>query len=181
MTAPTLYGKRVVLRSPKREDASARQKYGWHADIELGFGHLSETREMTAAEAREWYENVEAELSDTYWAIEVAGELAGVIFLHSLKEKDRKARLAIGLFAPSLTGQGFGTEATQLVLGHAFLTLQLHRVDLRVLAFNEMAIASYRKCGFIVEGRERDSCRIEDTWHDDLMMSVLDREYRNDI
>jgi RimJ/RimL family protein N-acetyltransferase len=38
--------------------------------------------------------------------------------------------------------------------------MNLHRVDLRVLAFNDGAIASYRKCGFVQEGCERESC-----WH----------------
>jgi RimJ/RimL family protein N-acetyltransferase len=52
-------------------------------------------------------------------------------------------------------GQGYGTEATGLMLDHAFGTLRLHRIALSVFAFNERAIRSYRRVGFLVEGRSR--------------------------
>lgn len=54
----------------------------------------------------------------------------------------------------------------------------LHRVDLRVLAYNERAIAAYRKCGFSQEGVERESAWIDGKWFDDVMMSILEDEYR---
>ena len=47
-----------------------------------------------------------------------------------------------------------------------------------MLAFNEHAIAAYLKCGFVVEGRERESCLMDGRWHDDLIMGVLEHEYR---
>jgi [ribosomal protein S5]-alanine N-acetyltransferase len=49
-------------------------------------------------------------------------------------------------------------------------------VDLRVLAFNERAIACYTKCGFVIEGRERETALIDGTWYDDVMMSILEHE-----
>ena len=89
----------------------------------------------------------------------------------------RKARLAIGLYAPQFLGRGLGAESLRLVLRHAFGTLGMHRVDLRVLDFNDRAIAAYRACGFVEEGRERESCWVEGRWHDDVIMGVLDREF----
>jgi RimJ/RimL family protein N-acetyltransferase len=53
----------------------------------------------------------------------------------------------------------------------------LHRIDLRVLEFNTGAIACYRRCGFVEEGRERESCCIDGQWYDDVVMGVLDREF----
>lgn len=71
-----------------------------------------------------------------------------------------------------------GRELIKLVLSHAFGTMGLHRVDLRVLAFNERAIRCYRSCGFVEEGRERESARIGDVWHDDIIMGILAEEYQ---
>ena len=51
-------------------------------------------------------------------------------------------------------GQGYGTEATELMLEHAFERLRLHRVTLSVFAFNERAIRSYRN-GLHPRGRAR--------------------------
>ena len=46
-----------------------------------------------------------------------------------------------------------------------------------MLDFNDRAIAAYRACGFVEEGRERESCWVEGRWHDDVIMGVLDREF----
>ena len=70
-------------------------------------------------------------------------------------------------------GQGFGTEATQLMLDLAFGTLALHRIALYVFEFNERAIRAYRRAGFVIEGRSRESILRDGRWWDELAMSVL--------
>lgn len=132
---------------------------------------------MTDAEATNWYAHVSSQ-NHTYWAAEAEGDIIGVAFLHSLSATDRKARYAIGLFAPLHLGHGYGTEITRLVLDHTFDTLDLHRVDLRMLAFNTAAVACYQRVGFQIEGRERESCYLDGHWHDDLIMGILAGEYR---
>ena len=54
----------------------------------------------------------------------------------------------------------------------AFDTLQLHRVDLRVLSFNVRALRCYEKCGFVREGVERESAFVDGARVDDVMMSL---------
>ena len=180
MEGPLLKGQRVTLRPVRPEDAAARELHGWHSEIERNYGHASVTREMTHEEAQQWFrgqQELAADPSRVSWVIEVADRLVGVVFLHSLDEADSKARFAIGLFSPEVIGQGYGSEATRLVLSHAFGAMGLHRVDLRVLAFNDGAIESYRKCGFVVEGRERESCRLDGAWHDDIIMGILSSDF----
>jgi RimJ/RimL family protein N-acetyltransferase len=75
-------------------------------------------------------------------------------------------------------GHGFGTEATRLMLGHAFGTLGLHRIALAVFEFNERAIRAYATCGFVIEGRARESIWRDGRWWDELSMSVLASEWR---
>jgi RimJ/RimL family protein N-acetyltransferase len=53
----------------------------------------------------------------------------------------------------------------------------LHRVSVRVLAYNKRAIRSYQKCGFVIEGREREAGPVNGQWHDDVIMGLLDREF----
>lgn len=135
---------------------------------------------MSDDEAHAWYDHRVAVADDSdrcEWLIDVAGSLAGITFLHSMSATERNARFAIGLYAPTFLGRGFGAEATGLVLRHAFTTMGLHRVDLRVLAFNTGAIASYRRCGFREEGRMRETALIDGTWHDDIIMSVLASDF----
>ena len=179
MPAPVLTGDRVVLRPVEERDRDVRRSFGYHREIERGYGQVHETGPMTEAEAQAWYDDRLAHRDEPSWIVEVDGQLAGVVFLHAHGVEDRRARLAIGFAAPHLQGRGYGTEAVMLVLGHAFGAMGLHRVDLRVLEFNAGAIACYRRCGFVEEGRERESCLLDGEWYDDILMSILDREYRD--
>ena len=69
----------------------------------------------------------------------------------------------ISIGEPDAWGQGYGTEATGLMLWLAFERIGLHRVGLSVFSFNERAIRSYEKAGFRLEGRlARPSCATAD-------------------
>ncbi|WP_331374951.1 GNAT family N-acetyltransferase [Sinorhizobium chiapasense] len=102
---------------------------------------------------------------------------AGQIRLDRVDQHDRRASMAIGIFDRSLLGRGFGSEAIRVLLTHAFGPMGLHRIGIRVLSYNERAIAAYEKCGFVEEGREREAAFVNGTWHDDVMMGLLDHEF----
>lgn len=68
----------------------------------------------------------------------------------------------------------------RLALAYGFDGLGLHRIDLRVLAFNERAIRCYRKCGFVVEERLREPALVDSERHDDLIMGLLASEFRRE-
>ena len=75
-------------------------------------------------------------------------------------------------------GQGYGTEATRLMLNHAFGALGLHRIALFVFEFNERAIRAYKRCGFVIEGRSRESIFRDGRWWDEIAMSLLESDWR---
>jgi RimJ/RimL family protein N-acetyltransferase len=74
-------------------------------------------------------------------------------------------------------GQGFGSEATELMVDHAFTQLALHRVALTVFQFNARAIHAYEKCGFKIEGRARDAIYRDGRFWDEIHMSILADEW----
>jgi hypothetical protein len=47
-----------------------------------------------------------------------------------------------------------------------------------VFEFNERAIRAYRRCGFQVEGRSRESIWRDGRWWDEIAMSILDSDWR---
>ena len=173
---PILASGPVVLRPPQPEDVEARVSYGRHPEIVRMYGGvLPEPVALSREAAQRWYAEICAD--PLSWVIEAEGRCVGAVRLHSLIDQDRRARLAIGLFHPDLLGGGIGTLATRLLLQHAFGTMQLHRVDLRVLAFNGRAIRCYEKCGFLREGVERESAWVDGAWADDVLMGILEDEY----
>ena len=115
--------------------------------------------------------------NETFWNVFKGSEIIGVAFLHSINTIDKQARYAVGIYNKEKWGHGYGQQITQTVLQYAFETLELHKVDLKVLAYNKRAIASYLKSGFIQEGTLRENAYINDAWHDDIIMSILKHEF----
>ncbi|MBD9373102.1 GNAT family N-acetyltransferase [Rhizobium sp. ARZ01] len=116
-----------------------------------------------------------AEDADTRFAL---GNHSAILRMYGIGENaERRASMAIGIFDPACLGTGLGSEVIGLVLRHAFATLRLHRISIRVLAFNRRAIRAYEKSGFVEEGSERETAFIDGAWHDDVMMGILDREF----
>jgi RimJ/RimL family protein N-acetyltransferase len=104
--------------------------------------------------------------------------LIGTCAFSQLDGENGSALYHITIGEKDLWGQGYGTEATQLMLDHAFGVLGLHRVALFVFEFNERAIRAYRRCGFVIEGRSRESILRDGRWWDELGMSVLESDWR---
>lgn len=171
-----LKGQNLQLRRASAEDVEARLALGSSAEILEMFGTSRDavqplTREGAARWMQRLLEHPQA------WVIEVGGRLVGEIRLDNLNLRDRRASLAIGIFDPVLLGKGLGSETIRLVLRHAFLELRLHRIGIRVLAYNRRAIRAYEKCGFVIEGRERETALVNGAWHDDVMMGLLEQEF----
>lgn len=103
-------------------------------------------------------------------------EVAGHAALHSIGLKDRCASLGI-MMGPAFQRRGLGTDATRVLLRYGFTELGLHRVQLEVFSYNARAIASYRKAGFVEEGRRRQSLFRSGQWHDEVLMSLLRCEW----
>jgi RimJ/RimL family protein N-acetyltransferase len=106
------------------------------------------------------------------------GRFIGTARLHSILWSDRKASVALGIFDRRFWSHGYGTDALGLLMRFAFDDLELHRLRLRVLRYNHRAIRCYEKCGFVPEGVERESALVDGAWHDDVLMGILESEYR---
>jgi RimJ/RimL family protein N-acetyltransferase len=106
--------------------------------------------------------------------------LIGTCALSQLDADNGSALFHITIGEKEAWGHGFGTEATRLMIDHAFGSLGLHRIGLTVFAFNERAIRSYRSVGFVVEGRAREAIWREGRWWDEISMSILAEDWRAD-
>ncbi|MEQ7126881.1 GNAT family protein [Actinopolymorpha sp. B11F2] len=105
-----------------------------------------------------------------------SGELVGQAALFGIAPKDRCATLGIFL-GPEHQGRGYGSDAVRTLVRYGFAQLNLHRVELGVFGFNAHAIATYRKVGFVEEGRRRQAIYRSGAWHDEVRMSILRSEW----
>jgi RimJ/RimL family protein N-acetyltransferase len=149
-------------------------------------GRLTGSAHTTAAAAdvpdeatlREWYStrNDQPDRLDLAIVDRRTGECVGEAVLNEWEEGNASCNFRI-LIGPAGRDRGLGTEATRLLLGHAFERLGLHRVGLEVYAFNPRAARAYEKVGFVREGVRRDALRFDGEWVDAIVMAVLDHEW----
>jgi RimJ/RimL family protein N-acetyltransferase len=85
--------------------------------------------------------------------------------------------LSIGIGDLAHRGQGYGTEAMQLLLRFAFDELNLRRVQLTVFSYNDPALRLYERLGFRREGVFREFLLRDGQTHDMILYGLLRREW----
>lgn len=171
-------GSRVVLRRHVPENLAAFRR--WYADPEIARLARYQEAPMRPDEIERFFAARVVGPDALAMAIhERDGDrLVGTCAFSQLDGDNGSALYHITIGEKDAWGQGHGTEATRLMLDHAFGTLGLHRVALFVFEFNERAIRAYRRCGFVVEGRSREAIHRDGRWWDELAMSVLESDWR---
>ena len=87
-------------------------------------------------------------------------------------------RLEMLFICSAERGKGIGTWATEITRDFAFEKLKLHRLELDVYSFNSRAETVYLKAGFKREGVLRDVIMDGAKYADDILMSILEDEWR---
>ena len=75
-------------------------------------------------------------------------------------------------------GKGIGTFAVKSIVDHAFFNLNLRRIQLEVLDYNQTAQKLYKKIGFVEEGRRRKAVYKDGQYVDEIIMGLLREEYK---
>jgi RimJ/RimL family protein N-acetyltransferase len=117
-----------------------------------------------------------ADTGSVEFMITAAGTTTGRCTLFHEDPLAQHAEVGIALL-PEARGKGYGTEALGLLVEFAFVRRNLRRLHLAVLASNTAAIASYRKVGFIEEGRRREHCWVRGGFEDEVIMGLLRSEW----
>jgi RimJ/RimL family protein N-acetyltransferase len=172
-----LEGDRIVLRRHVPENVEAFRR--WYADADVARLTRYQDGPMRADEIERFFQLRALGHDSLTMAIHEreSNRLIGSCAFSALDGENGSAMYHITIGEKDTWARGYGTEATQLMLDHAFGTLGLHRVALTVFEFNERAIRAYRRCGFVVEGRAREAVWRDGRWWDELAMSVLSAEW----
>lgn len=174
---PTLVGERVRLRPFREDDTDAL----WTMLNDQEGRFLTGTHAAFTREASDRWYRTRADQDDRLdLAIATLGadDCVGEVVLNDLDTDNRSCSFRISLIGPSVFGRGYGTEATHLMLHHAFETVGLHRVELEVYSHNPRAQHVYASVGFVAEGVRRDALAWEGSWYDATFMSILAPEWR---
>jgi aminoglycoside 6'-N-acetyltransferase len=167
---PVLQGEHVVLRRATRAEVPRFAAILASPEVSRWWG----TPLSGEALSRELLEE-----DAVAYAIEIDGEVAGMIQYHEENEPNyRSAGIDIFL-APDRHGHGLGADAVRTMARYLFEQRGHHRLTIDPAAGNAQAIAAYGKVGFKPVGLMRQYERGPDgTWHDGLLMDLLRDEFR---
>ena len=123
--------------------------------------------------------------------VDPAGRIAGECVINEIDWDARCANFRIGIFRPEDRGQGLGTWAVRVTRDLAFEALGLHRLALNVFSFNPRARRAYLAAhsaasasgegaalDAMTEELARDAVRDGDGYGDDILMAILEAEWR---
>lgn len=111
--------------------------------------------------------------------LEDSDELIGVVYLLDIDWVSRTAEFAIFIGDEKHRGKGIGKETTIKMLQHGFSSMNLNRIHLKVLDYNERAIKLYERLGFKEEGIMRQAVYKNGEYRNLKLMSILKKEAEN--
>jgi RimJ/RimL family protein N-acetyltransferase len=177
MNLELLRGTKVRLTALSRDDAATIA--GWSGDV--GYLRLQDTNLALPKSQAQIAADLEPEKSSNtiVFAIRTVadGALIGTIGFYEIEWANQGAWLGMGIGARDAWGQGYGTEALHLALQYAFDELNLHRITLTVIAYNERAIALYEQAGFRREGVFREFGQRDGRRYDMVLYGLLRPEW----
>lgn len=102
----------------------------------------------------------------------------GNITLHQIDYQNRFGEIGIILGEKSMRGKGIGTEAIRLVVEHAFLKLNLHKVGAGIVHGNVGSLKAFQKAGFKIEGALREQFYLNKKYLTVYRLGLLHRELK---
>lgn len=137
-------------------------------------------RLLTAKQIRAEIEKEQAAEQEIAFAIRTVADdrLIGFADLDGIQWSHGDSFVGIGIGDRAYWGRGYGTDAMCILVRFAFTELNLHRLSLNVFSYNQRAIRSYEKAGFVIEGRQRQALRRDGQYHDLIFMGVLREDWQ---
>ena len=97
----------------------------------------------------------------------------GSVYFRDIDSVNKSAEFGIFIGDKDSRGHGFGLETTTLFTEFGFDNLKLHRIFLRVLEKNKIALSSYENAGFKREGLFRDMVCLDGDYNNVIFMSKI--------
>ena len=175
-----LVGEHIYLSPVCVEDV---EKYTrWLNDFETTDYTGRSSQIYTKENERKWLEEgIQNKENQIFGIVDLENDnLLGNCGLHKINSVNRTAVLGIFIGEKEERSKGYGTETIKLLLDYGFNYLNLHEIQLDVMAFNERAIKCYKKCGFKEYGRRRECVYINGKYYDIISMDILKREFEEE-
>lgn len=169
-------GKFVTLRAIEREDLELMR--GMLNDPEIENLVVGWAFPISKYQQEKWYENNINNNNSLRFIIETPEDGAiGLATLTDIDWKNRRATHGIKLANKKSRTKGVGTDTVMAIMRYAFDELQLNRLNGSWFETNIASQKLYTKCGWQVEGKQREYVYKNGKYRDLVIVGVLRDEY----
>lgn len=171
-------GEKCYLSPCSPEDAQKWAEWLNDSEVSLPLGDEVYTT-ITLERMQEDVRSIAVKQENVFTIVDLkTGAAIGRCLLFGIDAVNRSAMMGIFIGEKACWGQGYGQEATRLLLDYAFNLLNLHSIMLGAFAFNQRAIHAYQKVGFKEIGRRREARLVAGKKYDAILMDILEDEFR---
>ncbi len=170
-------GKKVLLRAMEPEDVEIL--YSWENDTSIW--HLSSTIAPLSRFTLEQY--VLNTNMDIYGSrqlrmmidlTENSGDMKTIGSVDLFEFEPTHLRAGIGILVhQDFRGQGYASEALDLLIKYAFRTLQLHQVFCNISPENSDSLNLFKSKGFEYIGTKKQWNHFNNLWYDESMFQLI--------
>ena len=156
-------GERISFTPIDHEKDSIVEAQWTHDPNFMRMMYLSPMKPINAAQVKKRYEEIEKgceEGKDQYhFQIRLAKDsrLIGFCQINSIQWNHRNGDISMGIGDAAFRGQGYGTEALQMLVNFAFNEINLARLNAFVPEYNQPATRLLLGNGFTLEGKRRQA------------------------
>ncbi|WP_265463211.1 GNAT family N-acetyltransferase [Aeromonas salmonicida] len=164
----------MTIRLANVEDAAALDHFFQQLDRETCFMLYEAGERPSDVEGqRQRLAAMRASPNQRMWLLSLGGEVQGfAVLLGGNMHRNRHCALVVMGLRPSARGQGWGERLLRTLIDAAS-DLGINRLELGVMAHNEVAHSLYRKCGFRDEGLRRQAYQLDEGYVDEISMGLL--------
>ncbi|MBY6294263.1 GNAT family N-acetyltransferase [Nanohaloarchaea archaeon H01] len=166
-----LEGDKVNLRTIEEEDIDFLTEVN-NPNVWEWLGSVS--KPQNREQQKQFFENAICSDEEVHLAISKEEEMKGIISL--IPKDDATAKIGLWI-AEEFHGNGYGTEASKIVVDYAFGELRYHKVFARSEVDNKGSKRIWEKLGFQEEGELREQSYREGEFQNILVYGVLEDEW----
>ncbi|MGE6125463.1 GNAT family N-acetyltransferase [Aeromonas rivipollensis] len=163
-----------MIRLADVEDAAALDHFFGRLDRETRFMLHEAGKRLSDIEGqRQRLTAMQGTANQRMWLLVLAGEVQGfAVLIGGGLARNRHCALMVMGLRSSARGQGWGERLLRTLIASA-PDCGISRLELGVMAHNEVAHSLYRKCGFRDEGLRRQAYRLDEGYVDEISMGLL--------
>lgn len=185
-SGPVLVGSKVTLRLPRSRDFAQWAKLRSESRAFLEPWEPRWARDELEPQA--WRQRMRRYRADFARGIAVSlfifenasGRLAGGITAGNIRHGAAQSASIGYWMGERYAGRGLMAEAVELLIGHCFGTLRLHRLEAACIPDNNRSVRVLEKAGFTREGLLHSYLKINGIWQDHYLYALVADQRRDE-